>query len=289
MIWEVSISPLKQNNMLRTNPLLERFAWQAPVVMQWHAFIHILNSLRATPLLEKSGDVWDLIGSIYSNNPAMTHDMGKPLHVAVARLCLKAYKARVAALEHQGGSNQPTPGFISLLRAKLEGSSQPESQSQTTNNTSNTQPCHGGATQLTGKGLNLGATHPTPALHNTRLQSEILEDYAGVTPPTESYHPIEGFSDSQTGVQNHAGSLDPCDLTVQGGDAEMSAIAADNWEQWDRMIIPSMMQRSPSRRPQTWRPAAYMAPVQMVSYIFLVRGGSGTVFKSSRQLQYRLD
>ncbi|KAK9351752.1 hypothetical protein V1523DRAFT_435087 [Lipomyces doorenjongii] len=62
-IWEVSIKLLEQHNMLQSNPQLKRFAWHAAFVMQWHAFIHVLDTLRSNPLNADAEKAWELIGN----------------------------------------------------------------------------------------------------------------------------------------------------------------------------------------------------------------------------------
>jgi hypothetical protein len=236
MIWEISISLLKQNNMLRTNPLLKRFAWQAPVVMQWHAFIHVLNTLRVTTSIAKSEDVWDLIGSIYSNNPTMTLEMGRPLHVAVANLCLKAYDARAAALEHQNVSGQPAPGFILLLRERLKKISEPKSPSQVTNDDPTARASLVGPAQLTGTGLDVGNQHANQTFYGIRQQPQNLGAVDSVIHNRGPCYHIDAYVDSQSECQTHASNINPYDTAGQAADVDIGVINADNWEEWDRMI-----------------------------------------------------
>lgn len=125
--------------MLQSNPQLKRFSWQAAYVMQWHAFIHVLDTLRATPLIADAEKVWELIGSTYKNNPAMILDTRRHIHVAVGSLCLKAYGARARTLLHdKNGSAVPAPEFIIKLRqqneaAKLKKESRYENNEQAIN------------------------------------------------------------------------------------------------------------------------------------------------------------
>ncbi len=50
LVWEVCLNLLEQHNMLQSNPQLSQFAWYAPYFQQWHAIIHVLDTLRASPL-----------------------------------------------------------------------------------------------------------------------------------------------------------------------------------------------------------------------------------------------
>ncbi|KAK0629655.1 fungal-specific transcription factor domain-containing protein [Bombardia bombarda] len=133
-VWEVSIKLLEQYNMLRCNPQLKRFAWQAEFVMQWHAFIHVLDTLRLDPLMADAEKTWELISSTYENNPTMFFNTRKPIHVAVGSFCLKAYSARVVALSQEEGGpahpTRPSPDFIIQLRQQREiGKSKRHAQS----------------------------------------------------------------------------------------------------------------------------------------------------------------
>ena len=120
-VWEVSIKLLEQHNMLQSNPQLKQFAWQGAFVMQWHAFIHVLDTLQSNPLKADAENAWELIGNTYKSNPAMAFDTRKPIHVAVRSLCLKAYSARTAVLlENKNMSPPPTPEFILQLHQQRE-------------------------------------------------------------------------------------------------------------------------------------------------------------------------
>lgn len=235
MIWEICISLLKQNNMLQTNPLLKRFAWQAPVVMQWRALIHVLNTLRVSPVTEKAEDVWGLIGSIYSNNPAMINDM-QPLHVAVASLCLKAYDARVAAMKHQDVWIQPSPGFISLLRRMLQGTYNHGSQSQAANDNATTRPDPMGSGRLTGTDSDVGNHQGDQTCHSPKPQPQSLDQSDGIIPDGASRNHMEGSYDYQTGHQNHPDNTNNYDTSGQMGDSDALAMYDDSWEDWDRLI-----------------------------------------------------
>lgn len=121
-VWEVSIKLLEQHIMLQSNSILKPFAWHAAFVMSWHAFIHVLDTLRSNPRVADAEKAWELISHTYDNNPAMIFDTRKPIHLAVGRLCLEAYSARTASLQRKGNTcmDPPTPGFISQLRQQRQ-------------------------------------------------------------------------------------------------------------------------------------------------------------------------
>lgn len=122
LIWDTSVRLLEQREMLQSSPLLKRFAWQASFATQWHAFIHVLDTLRANPSILGSEKVWKLVESAFENNFNMLYEWGKPLHRVVGTLCLKAYDAAAltAGPRNQDTHARPTPGFILKLR-RLKG------------------------------------------------------------------------------------------------------------------------------------------------------------------------
>ncbi|RFU29030.1 hypothetical protein B7463_g7326, partial [Scytalidium lignicola] len=120
LVWEICVSLLEQHNMLQSNPQLKQFAWHAPYFQQWHAIIHILDTLRADPLIADADKAWRYIGSTYENNSDMAFDMRRPIHVAVGNLCLKAYSNREAALQNSNTRPLPIPHFIKQLRQQHE-------------------------------------------------------------------------------------------------------------------------------------------------------------------------
>ncbi|KAL7942879.1 mitogen-activated protein kinase [Trichoderma barbatum] len=117
-VWEVSIRLLEQRDMLQSNPSLKKFAWHAAFTMQWPAFIHVLDSLRANPSTPDAEKAWRLIANTFENNMSMFSGSRKPIHRAVRSLCLKAYDAH--RLQRNGVCALQTPAFILKLRQQQE-------------------------------------------------------------------------------------------------------------------------------------------------------------------------
>ncbi|PON21943.1 fungal specific transcription factor domain-containing protein [Trichoderma gamsii] len=86
--------------------------------MQWPAFIHVLDSLRANPSTPDAEKAWRLIANTFENNMSMFSDSRKPIHRAVRSLCLKAYDAH--RLQRNGIYALQTPAFILKLRQRQE-------------------------------------------------------------------------------------------------------------------------------------------------------------------------
>jgi hypothetical protein len=119
-VWEVSLKLLEQHNMVQSNPFIKQFAWNAPYFRQWHAFLHVLDVLRAEPLKADAEKAWRLVSETYDNTPDMITNMRKPIHAAVGNLCMKGYDEREAALGSRNMYIPPTPNFILQLRQKRE-------------------------------------------------------------------------------------------------------------------------------------------------------------------------
>lgn len=119
-VWSIVIQLLEQYDMLQSNPQLRRFAWNVPYFIQWHAVIHVLDTLRADPLHQDALKAWRLIDSLYENNSEMLLSNNRPIFVAVGNLCLKAASARAAALTTEKRSLSNPPEYITKLREQRE-------------------------------------------------------------------------------------------------------------------------------------------------------------------------
>ena len=119
-VWGVVIQLLEQYNMLVSTPQLLRYAWNAPYFIQWHAVIHILDTLRANPLHLDSVKAWQIIDTLYAHNAEMLLNVNRPIFVAVGNLCLKAFSARMAALAKHSWSTPNPPDYITKLREQRE-------------------------------------------------------------------------------------------------------------------------------------------------------------------------
>ncbi|KAI9705371.1 MAG: hypothetical protein M1820_005201 [Bogoriella megaspora] len=245
MVWEVSIKLLEQQVMVQSNPLLKRFAWHAPYFRNWHAFIHVLDTLRADPVKEDADNAWQLIGKTYENTPDMILDMKKPIHVAVGNLCLKAYSDREIALQNESGYLPPTPEFISQLRKQREVA-KAKKQARNTKTTRSEDPVNHAHASVHDSGLNMDAGHISVGdhlgsnhfRHVPASRSSGLAE-TGYTFESDPFHLDYGFNDS------HGDNLDmdfdftpPQDLSV-----DMNAFEYTTWEQWDAWLADSNMMR----------------------------------------------
>lgn len=240
-IWDISIKVLEQHDMGYTSPQLKQFAWHAVYFMQWHVLIHVLDTLRAYPLIAEAEKAWQLIGKTYRNRPDMISDMRKPIHVAVSILCLKSYSAREAAVERQNAVILPTPEFILQLRQQRE-TSKVKRQAKSDNSSG-------------------PATHPQSNAHNDPLTfavndvqpidaSNTYSSQQGAVPhQPDSTQPdaiieddpfwfVNGFDHSQINNMADVMDMDPEFMLSQDYDMEHNTNTI-NWQQWDAWLANS--------------------------------------------------
>jgi hypothetical protein len=109
LVWKLVLQLLERYNMMQSSPQLQHFAWNVPYFIQWHAVIHVLDTLRIHPLHTEAEKAWHIIDKLYEYNSDMLLSTKWPIFVAVGNLCLKAFGVRAAALKknYLGCSNPP--------------------------------------------------------------------------------------------------------------------------------------------------------------------------------------
>lgn len=216
-IWEISINLLEQYNMMLSNPQLSRFAWHAAYYQQWHATIHVLDTLRANPRLPEAEKAWDLIFTIYEHTPL---DTNKPIHIAVGNLCLKAYAEWEAV--HQA---LPTPKFISQLRQQGEAS---RAKKQAKHNQPGAPGYHNRSRSQTQRS-STNVFYSTDRIEEAVIQKETDEYMSGVSQPDGGFtenNPnwlIENFEEVLNMDQN---------MLAREFNTATGTIAWDQWDAW---------------------------------------------------------
>ena len=254
-VWEVSIKLLEQHNMVQSNPQLKQFAWHAAYFLQWHAFIHLLDTLRANPLIAEAEKAWQTIGNTYENNPDMVFDTKKPIHVAVGNLCLKAYSARETALQNGNLSLPPTPEFILQLRRQREVAKD-KKQARDAKTSQPYDPVTRGQANAreTDPRPNAGVIYPTNTLESTHLQQSTTSNppnlpQTGDAAESDPFWFMNGFDDSQLGNFNDMMNTDPDFMLAEDHSAEDNVDQTFTWEQWDAWLADSNVIRPLS---STW-------------------------------------
>jgi hypothetical protein len=120
-VWSIVLQLLERYNMMQSSPQLRRFAWNVPYFIQWHAVIHVLDTLRTDPLHLDAVKAWRLIDTMYEINSEILLSTNKPIFVAVGNLCLKAFSARAAALTKEQKRLSDPPEYITKLQEQRRG------------------------------------------------------------------------------------------------------------------------------------------------------------------------
>jgi hypothetical protein len=233
LIWDGSIKLLEQYSMMQSNPLIQQFAWHAPYSQQWHAFIHVLDTLRAEPLRPDASKAWRLVGSIYEDTPGLGSDMKKPLHVAIGNLCLKAYGAREASLLSNNMYSPPTPCFIQNLRQRREAAMAKRKARVAKLQT---------PTEDTFTGLHAGQDERGEALNfqQSTIPNQPNFGQTGTAAEADPFYLFGGFDDNPSnGLYMDLDFALPDDYNI-----EDYAPEPINWEQWDTWLADSNVMRS---------------------------------------------
>ena len=238
-VWEISIKLLEQHSMVQSNPLLKQFAWHGIYFQQWHAFIHVLDTLRANPLVAEAEKAWQLIGNIYENSPDMIFDTKMPIHVAVGNLCLKAYGDREAALQNGNTFPPPTPEFILQLRQQREIAKIKRQVRDAKSSRPKDLVSHGqaNARHMDPK-PDAGVTHLSDTQQSTTSHPPSLTQPGGAS-EGDPFWFIKGFDDSQVGNLDDVMNMDPDFMLAQDYSVEDNGTQPITWEQWDAWLANS--------------------------------------------------
>jgi hypothetical protein len=246
-VWTISVNLLEQYNMVRSNSQIKQFSWHAAYLMHWHSFIHLLDTLRANPLVEDSAKVWQLIGTTYKNNPNMIFATKEPITAAVGNLCLKAYSAREAAMQDRQVSLPPVPDFILKLRHQHEiANARRQARdlriSQLRNSTGYSQ----ANSSAKGPWPDAGAVGSSDVLESSHLQGATASHIPSLSQTGEAteYDPfwfVNRFDDSQPSNFNDVMNVDVDSML--GQDYGVGGNDAPNvtWDQWDAWLTDSTM------------------------------------------------
>jgi hypothetical protein len=120
MVWSIVVQLLEQYNMMQSAPQLQHFAWIVPYFIQWHAAIHVLDTLRIHPRHTEAVKAWKLVEILYEKNSEMLLSISRPISVAVGNICLKAFDARTASLTTEEQNLSTPPKYIAKLRELRE-------------------------------------------------------------------------------------------------------------------------------------------------------------------------
>ena len=254
-VWEVSIKLLEQHNMVQSNPQLKQFAWHAAYTQQWHALIHVLDTLRANPLAPDAEKAWQLIGNIYMNTPDMVLDTKKPIHVAVANLCLKAYSDREGALQNGDMSPPPTPHFILQLRQQREVvKTKRQARDAKSSRPEDLISLFPTDARDMGARSDAGVIQLSDTLDSTYLQQSTASQWPSL-PETvgaaedDPFWFMNGFEDSEVSNLDYVMNMDLDFMLAPDHNVKDDTTKIVPWEQWDAWLADSNLIRPLSSAP----------------------------------------
>ncbi|CRG84221.1 hypothetical protein PISL3812_01536 [Talaromyces islandicus] len=233
LAWEISIKLLEQQSMMQSSPTLKRFSWQSAYFQQWHALIHVLDTLKINPMTEDADKAWQAVRNVYENAPEMISDTKKPIFVAVGNLCLNAYADREAALQRINLYPPPVPDFISQLRQQRDTFN---SQRQLRD------------TQVTRlENLN---SHSYDEHRNTSSKSEIDITHMGrhlgsinfqqsATSRQSNFSQTTDTTDDNSFWFNHGFDDSNFYFDVMKMNTDLMTSQGHSWEQWDALVADS--------------------------------------------------
>ena len=237
-VWNVSIKLLEQYDMMRSNRQLQRFAWYMAYYLQWHAFIHVLDTLRANPLMPDAVKAWQLVESTYENNSGMVSNTKRPIHVAVGNLCLKAFNAREVALMNEGKSIPPAPEYITKLRqqreaAKARRQGRDAKSKEAEAIPSYDQPKANETRMRPDSNMAPSKSHfeSHEPQQNLRSQLTSLDQPSGPI-DNDAFWFSNGFNDGLLGTMN----METDFMLAQGHSLEDTTGQSINWTQWDAWL-----------------------------------------------------
>lgn len=240
-VWNVSIKSLEQYNMVQSNRQLQRFAWHAAYFLQWHAFIHVLDNLRANPLMPDAVKTWQLVESVYENHPDMVSNTKKTIHRAVGNLCLKAFNAREAALMNEGKGIPRAPEYITKLRQQREAKAWSKARDAKSKETeaipSYDQPKANEMRIRPDSSMTLSRGHFESHEPQQNLSSQLTSfDQASDPADNDAFWLTKGFDDGLLGTSSDIMNMDTDFMLAQDHSLRDTTGQTISWTQWDAWL-----------------------------------------------------
>jgi hypothetical protein len=227
-VWDVVIQLLQQYDMMQSSPQLQRFAWNMPYFIQWHAVIHILDTLRAEPLLNDAAKAWKLIETLYRNNEEMLLGTNQPILVAVGNLCLKAFSARETVLAKEGKRMEEVPAYITKLR-EHRNEVRTRREADLARRTKRKTPSCDTTNDATPTHSNIQSQSPADGLHGVQPQQYSTPSHFPIPSGDDPLWLSDALDNPNFGFE----VADMMDLDTQGYGLREERV---DWAQWDAWL-----------------------------------------------------
>lgn len=239
-VWNLSLKLMEQYNICMMNPQIQRFAWHTMYFIQWHALIHIIDTILAHPLMEDAERAWQVVGTVYKNNPDFVKNTKRAIYVAVGNLCLKAYRARETALKNQGKSPAQPPDFITKLLKQREAA---KARRNARNKTHKTERINSDALDIDlSNGIsnnNVPASgtdsHTYESVQHRLSQPAFFDHSQNYNYNNDMTWFSNGF-DNLLGSSNDMMNIDTDFMLAQDPSMENSPESSIDWTQWDAWV-----------------------------------------------------
>lgn len=126
-VWNVSKSVMKGFAACHTNPLLAGYRWHMSYSFPWQALVHLLDCLQRGFPKDATDDVWQIIDEVYATHPHFLTEKRRPVHIAIGRLVLGAYRIAPRRGSQRGGgggggdlARDRVPDYINVLLSREE-------------------------------------------------------------------------------------------------------------------------------------------------------------------------
>jgi len=240
LVWGLSVKLLEQSDLVLSSRQLQRFSWHGPYFFPWPAFIHVIDTLRANPLMPEAEKTWGLIESIYGSNEHLLSNTRKPIYIVVGNLTLKAYNARSMAIANTGGILPAAPEFITKLHhqrasAKAKKEVRNARKNQTGLNSAQAQTNENMTRTEDEMRSSQGTSEDYISMQNLNLQQNLLQPNHNME--TDPFWFTNGFNNSFMDTSN--GFTNNTDYMLASPITSLDDIVTGdhmNWQQWDATL-----------------------------------------------------
>lgn len=133
-----ALTMLDCHTKVMTNPSTRRHNWFSYFHFPFPAYIHILQYMKREPLAKHAEVCWQTMSSsakVRFADPEQTaYPFYKtPLFKAFTKIIVKAWEARVAALQRQGKADEAVPYIVEEFKRRVQVSDSPLSEDMSSN------------------------------------------------------------------------------------------------------------------------------------------------------------
>lgn len=107
---------LEYINLMQESSVFAKFRWIMGTTYLWYTILCVLIEARHRKTGPEVDRLWKVIGTVFSNYPAMFEEGGEAVFSAMGRWTLEVWDEYVAATKVEGNAEPRTPEFIDKTR-----------------------------------------------------------------------------------------------------------------------------------------------------------------------------